>query len=407
MLFPSFSLLNRSFFLLAVLIGLSQLHAQNRSITFLSTSWEEAKEIAKSEDKLIFIDFYTTWCKPCKLMDRDIFTNDDVADFFNAKFIALKIDAEKGEGIDLAKSYTVSSYPTLIVLDSEGEVFHRSVGGRSSEELIAFGEESLDPKRRLKTQRALFESGERDRDFLYRLTTACFAGNAPYEDIYQAYFEGLPKSEWGTQRSLEMIYYALRQWPFVDQRGTDILHYALTHEKEFANVRGKGTGQIALDFQIGFHLTNEIAMNPESSDADFQAAYEEVKRSGYSRSNYLLKLSESVRAKAQDDLDNWFRITDELYQTYHWEDHAFLNHHAANYQSLASKYESLPYCLKWIDRALELAQDPYYLVTRSEINKQLGHQVEALEDGKAALDLLPSDSEDREAFEKHVQALAD
>ena len=70
---------------------------------FRHISYAEGLEAAKAEGKTLFIDFYTEWCGPCKRMARDVFPQKDVGDYMNAKFVCLKIDAEKGEGVELAK----------------------------------------------------------------------------------------------------------------------------------------------------------------------------------------------------------------------------------------------------------------------------------------------------------------
>src|SRR5688572_25831264 len=53
-------------------------------------SWQQVRENAKRENKYIFVDCYTTWCAPCKKMDKDVFSNKDVGEFINEKFIAVK-----------------------------------------------------------------------------------------------------------------------------------------------------------------------------------------------------------------------------------------------------------------------------------------------------------------------------
>ena len=65
-------------------------------IRFTEGTWAQILSEAKNQQKLIFVDMYTTWCGPCKAMDKHVFTNAGVGDKFNAAFINYKIDAEKG-----------------------------------------------------------------------------------------------------------------------------------------------------------------------------------------------------------------------------------------------------------------------------------------------------------------------
>ena len=92
-------------------------------------------EAAKAENKLVFVDFYTTWCLPCKLMDEDVFTDQEFGKFMNDNFINYKIDAEKGGGPDLSVLFQVIVFPTLLFLDADGKVLVRKNGAAYQTEL--------------------------------------------------------------------------------------------------------------------------------------------------------------------------------------------------------------------------------------------------------------------------------
>ncbi len=62
-------------------------------------SFEEAVELASENPKKIFIDVYTEWCGWCRRMDRETFTNPDVADFLNEHFYPVKLNAETTDTI--------------------------------------------------------------------------------------------------------------------------------------------------------------------------------------------------------------------------------------------------------------------------------------------------------------------
>ncbi|MFR7878363.1 MAG: thioredoxin family protein [Butyricimonas paravirosa] len=86
--------------------------------------WENVLKMAQEQDKYIFMDCYTSWCGPCKALAKDIFTRKDVGDFFNANFINVKYDMEKGVGKDLYKQYksNIIGFPTLLLINKEGKV---------------------------------------------------------------------------------------------------------------------------------------------------------------------------------------------------------------------------------------------------------------------------------------------
>ena len=117
-----------------------------QGIEFNHGTWAEIKTLAKAKNKLIFVDFYTDWCGPCKHMTMNIFPQKEVGDFYNQNFIAYKVDAEKGEGPALAKQYHVVAYPTLAYISADGEVIHRLARSINAKELIDHGKLALKPR---------------------------------------------------------------------------------------------------------------------------------------------------------------------------------------------------------------------------------------------------------------------
>lgn len=149
----------KKFIFASLLIGASALVASAQT-EFRHVSFEEALSAAKKENKLVFVDFFTTWCGPCKMMSNKVFPQKEVGDFMNAKFIPLKLDAEK-EGADLAKKYGVKAYPTYVVLDSEGKEVAKFSGYMDGPKFIEKVNANLDPEQSPERIRARYESGER------------------------------------------------------------------------------------------------------------------------------------------------------------------------------------------------------------------------------------------------------
>ncbi len=106
----------------------------------LTSILEEAQE----EGKIVFVDMYTTWCAPCKVMDEEVYTHQSVHDLFKDKVISYKVDAEKANGPDLALIYNVQVYPTLLFLDDKGREIVRSDGALSTTGFLDLARLALD-----------------------------------------------------------------------------------------------------------------------------------------------------------------------------------------------------------------------------------------------------------------------
>ena len=63
-------------------------------------SMNEALKAQKKEPKKIFVDAYTTWCGPCKMLDKNTFANKDVAEYINKHYYAVKFNVEGNEVVN-------------------------------------------------------------------------------------------------------------------------------------------------------------------------------------------------------------------------------------------------------------------------------------------------------------------
>lgn len=151
----------------ALIIGTS-VTAQVSHINFMNQAkWEKILKMAKKQNKPIFVDAYTTWCGPCKTMDRDVFTNNEVAAFFNANFISVKMDMEKGEGITLKTDWEIKAYPTLLYFNSNGEIAHRVVGAYNAQEFLGYSKNANNKDLMAVNLQKRYDAGERDGTFMY------------------------------------------------------------------------------------------------------------------------------------------------------------------------------------------------------------------------------------------------
>lgn len=117
---------------------LSSKHLKESAIHFSSKAFNEVLAEAASSEKLVFIDVSTSWCGYCKKMKANTYTDAAVGSLVNGKYISKSIDAEKGEGIEIASKYGVRGYPTLLVLNSKGELVKKHAGYLKPDQLVQF-----------------------------------------------------------------------------------------------------------------------------------------------------------------------------------------------------------------------------------------------------------------------------
>ncbi|MDF2516002.1 MAG: hypothetical protein K0R59_1298 [Sphingobacterium sp.] len=145
------------------MILLAQDHIQFQKLTF-----SEAKELAKKENKLIFLDGFTSWCAPCKWMEGNVFSQPEVAAYFNTRFINTKFDCEVGEGVEIAKNYQIKSFPTYLFLDGKGTLIYRTQSRMEADLFLKQAQQANDPDYQIPNLRKQYDQGLRESNFLLR-----------------------------------------------------------------------------------------------------------------------------------------------------------------------------------------------------------------------------------------------
>ncbi|MGL4669709.1 MAG: thioredoxin family protein [Methanobacteriaceae archaeon] len=96
---------------------------------------DSAIEEAKSSNKKVLVYFEANWCSYCKQMNDETFTDSNVQKTINNNYIPVAIDGD--ENPDLCSKYNVFSYPTIIILDPNGNKVDEIPGFRSASELLS------------------------------------------------------------------------------------------------------------------------------------------------------------------------------------------------------------------------------------------------------------------------------
>jgi thiol-disulfide isomerase/thioredoxin len=96
---------------------------------------DEMIKKAKKAGKPLVIDFYATWCAPCKVFDKDVLPREDVKKALG-DVVFIKYDAEAGTGLEAADRYGISAYPTFVVVDEAGNARFTDTGAMTSEKFI-------------------------------------------------------------------------------------------------------------------------------------------------------------------------------------------------------------------------------------------------------------------------------
>lgn len=118
-----------------LMLALGTVGAQGQ-VRFETKSTDAVREMAQKQGKLVFIDLYASWCPPCRMMEKQVFSRKDVGEFMQQHFIAAKYDTNKTTGKELMKRYGRGAIPLYLVFDTEGELLGRIQGAAAADEFI-------------------------------------------------------------------------------------------------------------------------------------------------------------------------------------------------------------------------------------------------------------------------------
>lgn len=219
-----------------------------QGIVFEKGTFEECLIKAKTENKLVFIDFYTEWCGPCKRVSKEVFPKKDIGEFYNKHFVNLKIDAEKGEGPDIANKYKVDNYPTFLFVNHKGEIIHKKTGvskNDSHHDIAELGKIAIDPNRNQYGMNKRYESGDRSSEFLKTYLSNLKQQKDPkWKEVLDLYFKGSPKEQFLNQTELIFL---MRHATF----NSAAMDFVFDYKTEYEKVLGEMYAKIIYNFIAG------------------------------------------------------------------------------------------------------------------------------------------------------------
>jgi thioredoxin-related protein len=135
-------------------------------------SWHQVLEKAKIENKIIFIDAFTTWCGPCKMMDKTTYLNEEVGAAMQSKFIAIKVQMDRtaldnqdiknwyADADFLKSKFKVDAFPSLIFLSPNGELLNKETGYRDDSAFLQLTKSASNPTESFSRLVNLFRQGK-------------------------------------------------------------------------------------------------------------------------------------------------------------------------------------------------------------------------------------------------------
>jgi thiol-disulfide isomerase/thioredoxin len=359
----------KSFFFVLLLICLHMGDSlQAQAMKFYAGKWTNILSKAKEENKLIFVDAYTTWCGPCKWMAENTFSDKKVSLYYNQHFINAKIDMEKGEGPALAKRYKVSAYPTLMYINGDGEVVHRVMGALDATRFLKEGEVALDPDSNYMSWQKKYESGNREPGFLLAFIEKTIDAGLDGENIVAEYFSSREQKEMTSPTSWQVIN------RYVQDESSPVFEFLVKNRKIFADLYSPDSVNRKI---IDVYYSNILRSSFNISSIEYEAGKEKLKNSGFEEADRLLLMIEADSYKAKGEWEKYADVAINYLNKYPSKDPKELNGHAWAFYQHVEDNGKLSKAKAWIEKALQLQEDYSTLDTYAALLYKLNNKEEA------------------------------
>lgn len=386
-----------SFALLLIIPALAD--AQNRSIDFEHSDFAAVLAKAKKENKLIYIDCYTTWCGPCKWMANNVFTNDTVADFYNKNFVNAKIDMEKGEGIEIAKRYGIQAYPTNLYVNGDGVQVYRMCGSMASKEFVLNGSNALLPANQLSVIEEKFSGGKTSPQNARSYFEVLEQGCQTYADPVEKYFSNQPESELTSRENwiIFLKYVTDFQSKSFDRFQANKSKFSALYTSDSVNMKLEEV------------LANGMWGALQNKDVkEFERIKNLIKKSDTKKSKEIVLSGDMAFAFQNKDWKNYALYAAEFITNFASENANELNSVAWTFYQQVTETKMLEKAATWAKKATELDANYAYYDTYAAVLYKLGKKSEAKSAAEKSISLAKesgADSKETEELLKKIDAL--
>lgn len=354
---------------------------------------------AKKENKLIFLDAYASWCGPCKLMAKNIFTLQSVGDYYNSHFVNAKMDMEKGEGVALAKKYNVRAYPTYLFINGDGEIVHRVLGYVEEKPFIQFAKDAEDPKRNIGALKARFEKGDTDPEFLKNLAMLTMYEDANLSGkVVQKYFAVKPNKDF-TQEDVQLLLTGLMN--------TEDPRYEIFKSKKEEIVKIVPAAQYeAFDKNIKMNTIVKKAYNPDTKTLNTEYFLTETEKVfGKEQAEKMLVRVKASYALKNKDFATYEKLALEQYKDFSKANANDLNSVAWNFFENIKDKKSLQTAILWAQESVKKDESYANTDTLANLYNKVGDKKNARLWAEKSVELAKKSGEESAETQKLLDSL--
>lgn len=356
------------------------INGESEELVIIEQDYNKALKLASEEDKLLFIDFYTTWCAPCKKLDKLVFQDGTIKESLQKDFILLKYDAEKDTDFHLSKKHHVSSYPTGLILTPEGFVVNRQYGFP--------GEDALSLQKNV-----LEFTGESIVRFKENRIVKGYSNTIDPSNYPEFYINFINRTNTKVNSSEISNYLITTENKFSEEYFSTLIYfgrdapveiadYVLNNKQKYMNLYGKKDVEILLYFLSVAKFDTALA---DMSQEKFEQAESFTKRAlSQDWVDDILLSYRKEFLKAQNKWDQVFNINADLKDKGEFGNVSINNFSWQVYEKCDDK-DVIKKCIQWMKELTSTESNYAYLDTYAHLLYKSGNKTEAKDIAQLAI----------------------
>lgn len=364
-------------------------------------SYDELFEVSKQNGKPIVLYFHNNNCGWCKKMDKTTFADEKVKNYINDNFLFYSINTDLEENNKINERFKIKVGPVFLFLDSERKIYHKFTGFKNSEDFVKVLESSKIETNTILYNKQKYDSGDREKDFLYNYCYMLQDANDLDSTTIIEYFKTLTYEELFLERNLEFLFdFVFHNQKCIIGEDSKEFKFILENWRLLSKFLSEEQAKMRLIFLVNEYKNNAF----ENNDSTKYFKYLNLLKENVE----LNKLYTIEYKNRSSGIGFWFTI-DLKYQSLYfyykhdyfdkyekykqqfiqevWNNSQYLNDISYSIQQYSKNRNDLLEFLSWIERSIELDKNYYNMDSYANILFKLEDYKKALKIAKESLEL--------------------
>ncbi len=363
---------------------------QGSSLDFFVGTWEQACEMAEARQKPLFVYVYVNYERECNQMEKEVFSDSEVKNFYQTNFINLKINLHSSKGTFFRQTYQLHDFPGLLFFDYKKKMITQDSGFKSIAEFIRMGKYALKSNRHRPVagvispiytdfieKKMQYENGVRHTDFLYTLAYDLKKFNDSFHPIVHEYIERIGVENLTKHKHLNFIF------DFSDDIYSQPFEILLAHKQRYVDLFGKEK----VDNRIKRSIRSAVilAARYQSFEA-FESIKHTIDKSALTNQRDFEFLMLTVYYENAQKWTDFTNLIEEYTRQNPYLEAAILNDLAWRYVVNIDDKNKLQEALTWSEKAMKMSPQVFkYRETYASLLYKIGKKSKALKEAETAM----------------------